>query len=118
MSLNIPSTAQIDLRYKILNNKIDCINKDLIHKCTLLTNKCSILENEIKYTRSHNDHMKNVLSQESSRINNFSVHHQDLIYKMKILLTELEFEVNRLNSEVRTKDIIINNLRREINYRK
>jgi thymidylate synthase (FAD) len=29
---------------------------------------------------------------------------------MKFLLTELEFEVNRLNSEVRTKDLIINKL--------
>lgn len=118
MSLNIPSTAQIDLRYSILNNKINSINKNLINKCSLLENKCSLLENEIKYTKSHNDHMKNVLAQESSRINNFSVHHQDLIYKMKILLTELEFEVNRLNSHVSTQDIIINNLRRELNYRK
>lgn len=118
MSSYVASPAQIDLRYSILNNKINSINKNLINKCSLLENKCAFLENEIKYTRSHNDHMKNVLAQESSIINNFSVHHQDLIYQMKILLTELEFEVNRLNSHVSTQDIIINNLRRMINYRK
>jgi hypothetical protein len=73
-----------------------------------------MLENEIKFTRLHNSHMKNVLHEESSRINNFSINHQDLIFKMKLLLTELEFEVNRLNSEVRTKDLIINNLRKQL----
>jgi hypothetical protein len=118
MYSNIPSTAQIDLRYRILNNKIESINKNLINKCAMLTNKCSLLENEMNYTKSHNEHMKRVLNEESSRINNFSVHHNDLIFKMKILLTELEFEVNRLNSEVRTKDIIINNLRKQLNYPK
>lgn len=113
MYSNIANAVRIDEKYRILNNKIDHINKDLINKCDLLQNKCSLLENEIKQTRYHNDHMKFVLHEESSRINNFSVHHQDLINKMKFLLTELEFEVNRLNSEVATKDLIINNLRKQ-----
>ena len=118
MYSNIATAVRIDEKYRILNNKIDHINRDLINKCALLQNKCSLLENEIKQTRYHNDHMKNVLHEESSRINNFSVHHQDLICHMKFLLTELEFEVNRLNSEVATKDLIINKLRRELNYQK
>jgi hypothetical protein len=118
MTSNIANTVRIDERYKILNNKIDSINKNLINKCALLENKCSLLENEVKQTRYHNDYMKSVLHEESSRINNFSIHHQDLIYQMKFLLTELEFEVNRLNSEVATKDLIINNLRKQLNYPK
>jgi hypothetical protein len=102
-------------RYKIINSRIDNINKNLINKCALLENKCALLDEEMNSIKKHNEYMKYVLNKESSRINNLNIHNQGSILYIKSVINDLQDEINYLNSEVATKDLIINNLRKKLN---
>jgi hypothetical protein len=90
----------IDQKYRILNSKIDG-----------LYNK---LQDEIFTLKRENQNLLNQMHNRVNNINDMNTINIETISKTRYLIRQLETEVSILRAENATKDIIINNLRRQI----
>jgi hypothetical protein len=90
----------IDQKYRILNSKIDG-----------LYNK---LQDEIFILKRENQTLLNQMHSRVNNINDMNTINLETITKTKYLIRQLETEVSILRAENATKDIIINNLRKQI----
>ena len=90
----------IEQKYRILNSKIDG-----------LYNK---LQDEIFSLKYENQKLLNQMHSRVNNINNMNTTNIETISKTRYLIRQLETEVSILRAENATKDIIINNLRKQI----
>ena len=91
----------IDQKYRILNNKIDSLYNKLQDEIFSLKHENQTLLNQI-HNQIHN------------RSNTMNTINLETISKTRYLIRQLETEVSILRAENTTKDIIINNLRKQI----
>jgi TolA-binding protein len=90
----------IDQKYRVLNSKIDNIyNK---------------LQDEIFLLKHENQTLLNQMHSRVNNINDMNTINIETITKTRHLIRQLETEVSILRAENVTKDIIINNLRKQI----
>lgn len=89
----------IDQKYRLLNSKIDS-----------LYNK---LQDEIFSLKRENQTLLNQMHNRVNNINDMNTINIETITKTRHLIRQLETEVSILRAENTTKDIIINNLRRQ-----
>ena len=90
----------IEQKYRTLNSKIDG-----------LYNK---LQDEIFILKRENQSLLNQMHNRVNNINDMNTINIETITKTRYLIRQLETEVSILRAENATKDIIINNLRRQI----
>ena len=90
----------IEQKYRILNSKIDG-----------LYNK---LQDEIFSLKYENKSLLNQMHNRVNNINDMNTINLETISKTRYLIRQLETEVSMLRAENATKDIIINNLRKQI----
>ena len=90
----------IDQKYRILNSKIDNIHNKL--------------QDEIFFLKQENQNLLNQMHNRVNNINDMNTINIETITKTRYLIRQLETEVSILRAENATKDIIINNLRRQI----
>jgi hypothetical protein len=89
----------IEQKYRTLNSKIDG-----------LYNK---LQDEIFSLKHENQNLLNQMHSRVNNINDMNTINIETITKTRYLIRQLETEVSILRAENATKDIIINNLRRQ-----
>jgi len=92
----------IDQKYRILNSKIDGLYNKLQDEIFILKRENQTLLNQM--------HSRNNINY----INDMNTINLETITKTRYLIRQLETEVSILRAENATKDIIINNLRKQI----
>jgi FtsZ-binding cell division protein ZapB len=89
----------IEQKYRILNNKIDILYNQL--------------QSEISKLKEENNLLLAQMNNRLHNINDMNTINIDTITKTRHLIRQLEYENIYLKSENSTKDVIINNLRRQ-----
>jgi hypothetical protein len=89
----------IEQKYRILNNKIDILYNQL--------------QSEISKLKEENNLLLTQMNNRLHNINDMNTINIDTITKTRYLIRQLEYENIYLKSENSTKDVIINNLRRQ-----
>jgi hypothetical protein len=89
----------IEQKYRILNNKIDILYNQL--------------QSEISKLKQENNLLLTQMNNRVHNLNDMNTINIETITKTRYLIRELEKENIYLRSENSTKDVIINNLRRQ-----
>jgi hypothetical protein len=89
----------IEQKYRILNSKIDILYNQL--------------QSEISKLKEENNLLLTQMNNRLHNINDMNTINIDTITKTRYLIRQLEYENIYLKSENSTKDVIINNLRRQ-----